>query len=339
MVYDIEKANAVNYDRVEIEGRLTFENDTAKEYELKANMIIAYPGELFIGNETHHYGAKAQLTLLGTPNMEGYAYNNDAIAGNKILFVAGKLVVHGSDKFASIASPNPIYTHLKAPAAKGQNKISVVSTTGWAVDDEIVIAPTSYDYKQTEKRKITAINTSTGEVTLDSNLEHPHYGAAAAESYTVGTETLNYDLRAEVGHLTRNVKIQGDGGRWGGQIVVVDFVDSNNTNFQGYTFLKNVEIRHMSQYDTSRAALRLEKAGTTADSLGSRVDRCSIWGSSAWAVALNNAGNFTFVDNVVYDTHRNAYKVERITKMTMQRNLFLENDEREFDKSIMLKDH
>lgn len=96
----------------------------------------------------------------------------------------------------------------------------------------------------------------------------------------------------------------------------------------------------MSQYDTPRAALRLEKAGSTATiGLASSVERSSIWGSSGWAVAINGAGQFTFKDNVIYETHRNAYKVEKVTTMSMLRNLFMYNDEREFDSSLKLKDH
>ena len=181
MVYDIESSAAVSYDQIKIEGRLTFEDDDtgAKTYELKANQIII-TGEMFIGSETDSYKANALVTLLGTPNMEGYTYSTGIHAGNKILFVGGKLIVNGKDKFSTIADPNPIFTHLKAAATKGSNTITLVSTTGIETNDEIVIAPTSYDYKKTEKKKVTAVNTSTGVVTLDSNLEHDHFGADAA---------------------------------------------------------------------------------------------------------------------------------------------------------------
>ena len=171
-------------------------------------------------------------------------------------------------------------------------------------------------------------------------LDHNHYGAATAPSQTEGGMTFNYDLRAEVGHLTRNVVIQGNKGeRWGGQIVVVDFKDTNEIQFQGYVYLKNVEIKRMSQYDTSRAALRFEKSGTSAEAPGSRVERCSISHSSAWAVYINKAKNIIFKDNVVYETHRNAIKVEGVTDFTMTGNLIMKNNEREWDKSIKLKDH
>ncbi len=51
-----------------------------------------------------------------------------------------------------------------------------------------------------------------GATTITPALAHAHYGAAGNE--TVGGYT--YDLRAEVGLLSRNVVIQGDAARWGG---------------------------------------------------------------------------------------------------------------------------
>ena len=54
--------------------------------------------------------------------------------------------------------------------------------------------------------------------------------------------------------------IQGNvGERWGGQIVVVDFTNADTEIiYAGYTQMKNVEIKRMSQYDTARAAIRFE---------------------------------------------------------------------------------
>ena len=118
---------------------------------------------------------------------------------------------------------------------------------------------------------ISAYDSATGVVTLTTALEYEHFGAAAAETHTEGGSTYSYDLRAEVGHLTRNVVIQGnEGERWGGQIVVVDFTDAESEIiYAGYAQLKNVQLRRMSQYDTSRAAIRFEKSGTSTDAKGS----------------------------------------------------------------------
>ena len=70
MVYNVESSAAIEYERVFIEGRLTFKTggDGTKHYELKAKQVIVLPGELLIGDETTVYPDKATITLIGTPN-------------------------------------------------------------------------------------------------------------------------------------------------------------------------------------------------------------------------------------------------------------------------------
>jgi len=75
----------------------------------------------------------------------------------------------------------------------------------WELNDQIVIASSSYDYTEEEVRIITGIvnNGETTTLTLDRPLEHRHYGET--EAY----ENYEIDLRAEVALLNRNIKIQG----------------------------------------------------------------------------------------------------------------------------------
>lgn len=77
MIYDVESSAAVEYGKITINGRLSFVTggDGSKHYELKAQQIIAYPGEFLIGDETTEYPDKATVTLVGTPNQDGYTYN------------------------------------------------------------------------------------------------------------------------------------------------------------------------------------------------------------------------------------------------------------------------
>ena len=94
----------------------------------------------------------------------------------------------------------------------------------------------------------------------------------------------------------------------------------------------------MSQYDTSRAAIRFEQTGVTDTSPGSTVERCSISHSSSWALSINKAKNIAFKDNIIYETHRNAIKVEGVIDFTMTGNLILKNNRRHWDPLLMLKD-
>ncbi len=152
MIYDIESTNAVDYNIVEIHGRLSFNKSENgdKHYELKAKQIEVYPGELLIGDVTEPYQDKATITILGSANEQSFAYNNNVIAGNKILFVANKFVAHGKD----LTNGDPTHVKLLAPAAKGASTITLQTGLNWNAGDRIAIASTSYDYTTTEEATI-----------------------------------------------------------------------------------------------------------------------------------------------------------------------------------------
>lgn len=65
-----------------------------------------------------------------------------------------------------------------------------------------MIASTSFDHREAERRTITGINGNT--ITLDAVLEYQHF--SGVENY--GSDKL--EMRAEVGLLTRNIKMMGD---------------------------------------------------------------------------------------------------------------------------------
>ena len=95
----------------------------------------------------------------------------------------------------------------------------------------------------------------------------------------------------------------------------------------------------MSQYDTTRAAIRFERAGQSSGDIRSVIERCSIAHSPAWAIAITRARNITIKDSVIYDTYRNAIKVEGVTNFTMTGNLIMKNNRREWDNTVLVEDH
>ena len=116
--------------------------------------------------------------------------------------------------------------------------------------------------------------------------------------------------------------------------MVQEFQNAAEVTFQGKATLKNIELRRMSQYDTSRAAIRFE--GTTQ---ASSVERCSIHRSSAWALAITNGKNIEIKENVVWETHRNAMRVEGSHMLKLKNNLFMYADKREWDTNVKRKDN
>ena len=70
---------------------------------------------------------------------------------------------------------------------------------GWNINDEIVVASTSYDYTDSEVFKITGINSAGNVLTLDHPMKKNHY----ANTEIVGSDSI--EIRAEVGVLTRKL--------------------------------------------------------------------------------------------------------------------------------------
>lgn len=74
-------------------------------------------------------------------------------------------------------------------------------------------------------------------INLVETLTYRHFGSTETDWSDHG----GLDLRGEVSLLTRNVKVVGeDTETWGGQIVVVDFVESDGTERSGYVWMDSV---------------------------------------------------------------------------------------------------
>ena len=98
---------------------------------------------------------------------------------------------------------------MRSPTDDGQ--------LNWEEGDQIVIASTSYDYREEEVRTITKVDKSdddaTTTLTLDYPLEYRHYGQVEeygkAGAATNPGQVRKIDMRAEVALLSRNIKITG----------------------------------------------------------------------------------------------------------------------------------
>ncbi|EPY78834.1 fibrocystin-L [Camelus ferus] len=109
--------------------------------------------------------------------------------------------------------------------------------------EEIVITTTSYDFHQTETRSIVKILHDHKLLILNDTLSYTHL----AQSYHVPATGQSYTLAADVGILSRNIKILGeDYPGWfkesfGARVLVSSFTE-NAMTFKGSTFVgfKNV---------------------------------------------------------------------------------------------------
>eukprot|EP00439_Symbiodinium_sp_Y106_P000772 s3580_g1.t1 len=125
--------------------------------------------------------------------------------------LVGRMEIHGK--------PGISWTRLSSTASAGSRFLHLEEAVDWEIDTDIVITPS--DRHQDEVRKVAEILDGGFTVELDRPLTFEHLGIwyhheeigfsgrdIEEESYReIPTPT---DLRAAVGRLTRNVKVQGD---------------------------------------------------------------------------------------------------------------------------------
>jgi len=85
MVFDIPESPVLGF--VEINGRLSFKNDT--DLHLRAKHIFVKAGELIVGYKDKPFTNKVRITLHGLTNDQTMAYDNTIAAGNKVLANVG----------------------------------------------------------------------------------------------------------------------------------------------------------------------------------------------------------------------------------------------------------
>ena len=180
-----------------IEGELRFKPSGDEKIELQAHYIFLHKGgKLVIGTEDEPYAGNAAITLHGDMNSKELP-----VYGAKVIGVReGAIEMYGERKI-------PEWTRLEETVHSGSSSITLPSgELNWKVGDEIVIASSSFNASEAEVAVIKSIQKGAAKsiIELDAPLKHTHLGVIA----NFDGETI--DMRAEVGCLSRNIKIQGD---------------------------------------------------------------------------------------------------------------------------------
>lgn len=158
-----------------------------------------------------------------------------------------------------------------------------------------MIGPTFNTPNQTERVTITAL-TSTS-VTFTPALNWTHYGDASALTNDFGT----LDMRAAVGHITRNIKIvAGADTGYGFRVVSYGMMDENITRL-GAVSLRGVQFIGGGQKDTDYAALHF--LGNPSQTV-STVESCSFVESNAYSLNLDSSANVTVTNNVFFKARK-----------------------------------
>ncbi len=202
----------IDITSLELHGRLEV---ARRDTTISAGFLMLHGGELIAGTQADPFTNKLTITLTGTDRAAIPGMGGRAIA------------VMGGGRLELIGATTPVSWTMLAhgfTANVGATTITLESATGWSVGDQIIITSTDFDYAQTEKRTITSISGNV--VMLDAPLAYLHYGVITTVGHGVDGVPTTIDERAEVGLLSRNIKIRGsadseiDG--YGGHIMIMD---------------------------------------------------------------------------------------------------------------------
>ena len=209
------------------------------DHTIEADTIIIAGGRLVVGWPDMPFNNTAIFTLYGSKfSPEIILPPIGPVLGAKAIGVFGQLILYGQERAV-------IWTYLAETALPGSDIIEVIGIPDWNVDDEIIIASTSFEMLHTEKFQI--LNISEGTITLNGTLQYKHLG----EETTVDGYT--YIQRAEVGLLTRNIKIQSgnpvttDEESFGCRILVGSYINEYGVRLVGSAQIDGVEIAYCGQ--------------------------------------------------------------------------------------------
>jgi hypothetical protein len=196
LLVDVDKTEMLN--AVIVEGSIIFAPELDKDHHryFDAHYIFIRNGTMEVGTEEHPYDSKITITMhssISDPYLPIY--------GNKVIGCRYCILdLHGPKR-------EPAWTVLEKTSEAGENTMTMQRDVDWKVGELVGIASTDYDGRHAEKRTITSIDRSNPAkpiITLDKAFEYKHF----AMTQTYGTETI--DMRAEVGLLSRNVRVRGD---------------------------------------------------------------------------------------------------------------------------------
>ncbi len=260
-----------------INGKLSFADKT--DLALSTEWIMVH-GDLEVGTAAKPFTHKATITL--TDNVK-----NEQMMGmgdRGIMLSGGTLNLHGN--------VTNTWTKLAKTAEAGATSIEVLNAAQWKAGDEIVLASTDYDPRQTERRTIAAITGSA--ITLDKPLKYMHFGKI----------TFNVDERGEVGLLTRNIKVQAS-------------EDAEQTSFGGHImamvtskmYVDGVELNRMGQHmELARYPIHWHLVGDAGK--GQYVKNASIHDTYNRCVTVHGTNYVHVENNVTYNIVGHCFFLE-----------------------------
>ncbi|MCU0431256.1 MAG: Ig-like domain-containing protein [Cytophagaceae bacterium] len=295
----------INIRSLDIQGKLIVE--PRRNISLTANyiMIMGTGSYMEWGTESIPYDRIGVLTLTGNPGDPKMGDDPMHSFNSKVIMVmsGGRLEMHGRRKDSWVK----LGRTAKANAA--DKTIYLDKPVNWAVNDQIIITTTELettgsgkiDKTETEKRTIRSIAADRRTIVLDSVLKFDHFGEL--QNFSNGSRTWTVDERAEVGLLSRNLKVQGDANSskdlYGGHMMSMQTASTRMSGVELYRMGQLVQLGHYPfHWHLAR------------DVRGQYIQNCSVHESYNRAITVHGTQNALVKGNVCYDILGHAIFLE-----------------------------
>ncbi|XP_061122944.1 PKHD1 like 1, tandem duplicate 1 [Syngnathus typhle] len=285
---------------------------------IDAVYIVIQGGRLLAGWEDEPFTGDLHIRLRGNHSTPDWPLPNGPNLGSKVLGVFGTLELYGEPR-------SSYHTKLATTADAGSSTLNLVEPVDWMPGEEVVISTTSYSVWETEKREIAAVSMDGRILTLTRPLSHTHVG----EVHSIEGTSRSYRLAADVGLLTRNIKIIGDeypdmmAESFGARLLVGAF-SSAGIDFRGTAQLLNVEFFQSGQegwtdeYDPRYSVAFLD-LGQANDSY---IQGCSFHDGFSPAIGVFGSDDLAIDDNVIHHTVGDGIRVWG-NRIILRRNLVI----------------
>ena len=173
MVLDVE--SLPSFGKIFVEGVLEFEYQAKAEssdyftFSLLCDHIIINGGRVIVGWEDEPFLGEAEIILRGDHFSPDFPVNSGPNVGGKAIGVFGGLDMHGQPREVA-------WTKLDTTIAVGDVVVTLEEAVDWVVGDEIVVAATSYNSSESERRTISAVAGDGMSVTVDAPFSFKHLG-------------------------------------------------------------------------------------------------------------------------------------------------------------------
>ncbi|XP_078071648.1 PKHD1 like 1, tandem duplicate 1 [Mustelus asterias] len=279
---------------------------------LNATYISIQGGRLTVGSPEKPFRGQLQIVLRGDHLTPDWPLQNGPNQGSKVLGVFGELDLHGI--------PHQVYkTKLGLTAAAGSLNITLAEAVDWQEGDEILLSSTSHNHLETETRAIGSISPDGMMLTLKEPLLHTHL----AETHKLKGRGQSYTLAADIGLLSRNIKIIGhnhpdtSGQLFGARVLISSFF-YDDLEFKGEARIEDVEFYRSGQngyldYYDPRYSVSFLNLGEIVGN-ASYIRGCAFHHGFAPAIGVFATNGLSVDDNVIHHTLGEGIKLwgERI---------------------------